>query len=151
MKIEPSRDYSRLIRELRAKDPKLSKELNKAIRKLSNPLRTKVRRAVKALPAKGMSGSTGLRKRVAKGVGRKLTSKKGLRLTTSMPDAKEAALPRGLDFGWRAPFFGDRTRWFDHSVEGSWFIEPLGEEQDKVKREIVSIMDRYARHLRSIS
>lgn len=74
---------------------------------------------------------TGLREEVASGVGvRDITG--GSRVTTSMPDADEAAIPRGFDSAvsfralrgtWRHPLFGDKGQWYRNDNGAfSWFL-----------------------------
>jgi hypothetical protein len=76
---------------------------------------------------------SGLRARVAKGVGlQELTD--GWRVTTSMDAPSEAAIPRGMDqHGWRHPVFGNKDVWV---VEGmtdfSWFMDTMQEGEDVV-------------------
>lgn len=87
---------------------------------------------------------TGLREEVASGVGVRDISG-GSRVTTSMPDADEAAIPRGFDSAvsfralrgtWRHPLFGDKGKWYRNDNGAfSWFLGAFdGADTDGAER-----------------
>lgn len=73
------------------------------------------------------SKHTGLRKEIAGGVSVEETDG-GVRITTSMPQHDEAAIPRGMDAtarGWRHPVWGNRHNWVVQHGGFSWFIDSM--------------------------
>jgi hypothetical protein len=100
----------------------------------------------------GPAGHTGLRSRVAAGVGvRKGLSAKGnayFRIFTSMANVAESPIPRGLDspVGWRHPLFGNKNHWFQsRPVRPGWFTDTVGDSADSIERGIANALDRAER------
>ncbi|MFE6223026.1 hypothetical protein [Streptomyces sp. NPDC057854] len=99
----------------------------------------------------GPSGHTGLRSRVAAGVGvRKGISTKTtayFRIFTQMSNAAELPIPRGLDSpkGWRHPLFGDKSFWFQsRPVKPGWFTDTIADSADEIERAIGNALDKAA-------
>jgi hypothetical protein len=92
---------------------------------------------------------TGLRARLAAGVG--VEEDAGyLRFTTAMPAGQEE-LPRGEDSGvegWRHPVYGTDT-WV-HQTGGSWFREPIGEQQDEILKHMHDTLDQVASQIADV-
>jgi hypothetical protein len=122
-------DLARVARALDEQDRKIPKDAQKEIVEEG---RRRVRMAqtkVQGLPVKRQRHHSrdrrGLRRDVASGV--ELTeTPTGVHVTTSMPRASEAVIPRGMDTrsGWRHPVFGRTSdRWVGRREEYSWFQE----------------------------
>lgn len=91
----------------------------------------KVKAEALTLPAEGRQ-STGLRKRVARGVRLKINrGGDSIRIITTMTDPREAAIPRGLDtpHGWYHPVFG--TEEIVRQPGYGWFREPIVKHRDE--------------------
>lgn len=100
----------------------------------------------------GPAGHTGLRSRVASGVGvRKGISSKGnayFRIFTSMANVAESPIPRGLDSpkGWRHPLFGNKNYWFQsRPTRPGWFTDTVADSADSIERGIANALDRAER------
>lgn len=100
----------------------------------------------------GPAGHTGLRSRVAAGVGsRKGVSTKStayFRIFTSMAKQSESPIPRGLDSpkGWRHPLFGNKDHWYQsRPVQTGWFTDTVSDGADGIERAIGDALDRAER------
>lgn len=101
----------------------------------------------------GPEGHTGMRMRIAQGLGRR-TGWAGsreapfLRVFTSMPEQDEAIIPRGMDRpqGWRHPLFGDKRHWYRSlPVKGGWFSDTFfPESRQIIERNMTSSLERAA-------
>lgn|SRR5690606_4764374 len=158
VEIEVGREVRRVADQLRAVDKTLPTKLRRELRGAAKAGVQRVKREAKALPAKGRRGGTGehphrprqLRRTVARGVRVRASTKTGMRIITAMPDTEQSVIPRGLDSrtrhaggGWRHPVFGNRDVWVAQTG-GSWFLEPLAEEQPQVMRNIRDVLDKAA-------
>lgn len=99
----------------------------------------------------GPAGHTGLRSRVAAGVGyRKGVSSKStafFRIYTDMVNTTELPIPRGLDspVGWRHPLFGNKNYWFQsRPANPGWFTDTISDSADSIERQIADALDRAA-------
>jgi hypothetical protein len=97
----------------------------------------------------GPAGHTGLRGRVAAGVGvRKGVSSKSnayFRIFTSMVNVAESPIPRGLDSpkGWRHPLFGNKNFWYQsRPTKPGWFTDTIADGADSIERAIGNALDR---------
>ncbi|TQN30616.1 hypothetical protein FHX37_0498 [Haloactinospora alba] len=155
LEVEVGREVARVAKELRAVDKKLPTKFRAELRKAGKSGADRVKSEVKSLPVKGVSGGTSahphkrrqLRRRVARGVRVRASTKQGMRIVTAMPEAEQSVIPRGLDSatrhrggGWRHPVFGNRDVWVDQTG-GSWFLEPLGEMQPDVQANVRRVLD----------
>jgi len=125
---------------LREVDETLSEKFKAALEKAARPTLEELRRAALELPAhKGKH--TGLRARIAAGVG-VTTQSKGVRITTSMPPGQEE-LPRGEDNGlrgWRHPVFGNRDVWVQQRG-GSWFKNTIADDRPRFEKSLGAVLD----------
>jgi hypothetical protein len=142
--VRSGREIARAAAALRAIDKKLPTKFRTELRKASKPAVAKVKQTVRKMPVKGTAGSTGLRRRVARGVRVQASTKTGVRIVTSMP-AGEEVLPRGLDSrtsirGWRHPVFGRSGIWV-RQAGGSWFMEPIAEQKPALDRAMQAVLD----------
>jgi hypothetical protein len=85
---------------------------------------------------------TGLRARIAKGVGI-VQIENGVRIVTKMDEYNERYIPRGMDKtgpndGWRHPVFGHRDRWITQtSGEDSWFMDTMHKGEEPLRNRLV--------------
>lgn len=141
---------------LRQIDRSLPGEFRRTIRNKARPYVAEVKSIVRHLPTPQNAGHTGLRRRIARGVRlqAKLTggNAAGVRITTSMANRSEVGLPRGMDSmswrmlggGWFHPVFG-RGREFQKGY--SWFVEPLSNKRDDMRRALADELDEAARYV----
>lgn len=157
VRIEDKGSFRAAAAALKGMDKSLSRELTYVLRKQVQPLMAEQRSAVRALPVSGVSGSTGLRRKVARGVRAKVAVSRmpKLRIITAMPNdgGKNGGLsmawaPRGLESsfgGWRAPLYGNKHRWFPHSMKGpSWFIQPAVRKQPYLQNQVIKTLNATA-------
>ncbi len=139
--------------QLKEMDKSLARELAFVLRKQAQPIVAAQRNAARGIPVTGVSGSTGLRRKVGGGVRVKVRAvrRPDMRIVTTMRDSKLAFAPRGLDTefsGWRAPLFGDHRRWYQHRMSGpSWFMGPAAQAQPKLRAEIVKTLNSTAEEI----
>ncbi|GAB3117822.1 hypothetical protein GCM10027160_28940 [Streptomyces calidiresistens] len=143
MELEMGREITRVAERLRETDRKLPTRLRAELRKAARPAAAAAKAAVRRMPVKGR-GSTGLRRRVARGVRIQASTKIGMRIVTAMPTGEEL-LPRGLDSqgrdgGWRHPLFGNKEEWV-HQKGGSWFMRPISDQMPTVRRNISKVIE----------
>ncbi|MFJ9848572.1 hypothetical protein [Streptomyces sp. NPDC101150] len=140
-------EFRRVVMALREMDASLPKELRKELRQAARPLAQRAKDRVRSIPTRGR-GHTGLRARVARGVGIRAAVGRNpaVKITTSMTNPDEAAIPRGLDSprGWRHPVFGNRNKWVSQHTYGPWFMETMREGGDDIKRDVKQVMDEAA-------
>ena len=140
-------NINRVVSNLRATDKTLPRKLTALIHKQARRVIQKQKATLHGLPVSHVSGSTGLRRKVAGGV--RLRGGTGrsarLRIITSVPDNSLGFAPRGLDTrfgGWRAPLFGDKHKWYQHNMSGpSWFIGPAEKAQAPLQAQIVRLLN----------
>jgi hypothetical protein len=96
----------------------------------------------------GPTRSTGLRGRVAAGVGvRKGVSTKStayFRIFTSMANQSESPIPRGMDSpkGWRHPLWGNKNHWFQsRPTRTGWFTDTVSDSADEIERAVARALD----------
>jgi hypothetical protein len=135
------RDLNRRLRH--AGDKGLTKELRKAVRLAAKPGRDAAKLAARSIKAKGPR-STGLRKRMATGIGIKATGTQ-VRIVTRMPKGWMTRVPRGFEFGkgWRHPLFANRDYWFA-GPKDPWFIGAIAKTAPQARVEMKTAMDRVA-------
>jgi hypothetical protein len=138
-------EWKRVAAALNAQDKSLGDKFRREVREASDVLAARARRAVLNIPTTGAK-HTGLRGRVAKGVGTKITGS-GVQITTSMDDRDEINLPAYLDSqrGWRHPVYGNRDVWVRQTTGGSWFRETISSGRDDVEDRLSDVMDDAAR------
>ncbi|WP_304452911.1 hypothetical protein [Nocardiopsis sp. YSL2] len=161
LEFELGREVTRVAAKLRDVDAKLPTKLRSKLRKAAGVGVKRVKGEVRRMPVSGRHGSTGLRRRVARGVRARASTKSGMRIVTSMPESAESIIPRGLDSrtrhadgGWRHPVFAPkgtpRTEWtWVDQKGGDWFVRPLSEMQPQVTAEIRKVLDEAAAEVAS--
>jgi len=144
--IQAGPEFKRVAVTLRSVDRALPGELRKRLKDGVQPLVREAKAKVLGLPVQGHAGSTGLRRRVARGVGVKAgVSRSGsFRVTTSMANPDEVAIPRGLDSprGWRHPVFGNRDNWVtQRALEPGWFTETMVSGRDDIEQSLTDALE----------
>lgn len=104
----------------------LPDQIRKEVRQVAQRLALIAKRRALEEPTHGPK-HTGLRAQVSAGVSVSDTET-GAKITTSMPQADEAVIPRGFDDGargWRHPVFGNRNNWVTQRGAFSWFMDSM--------------------------
>lgn len=143
--IDTGPEWRRVDAALKSVDATLSEKFRNELRDAAGVLARRAQQEVMRIPATTGQHS-GLRARVAKGVGVKAT-KAGVQVTTSMNYKDERNLPAYLDnrAGWRHPVFGNTSVWVYQGTGGSWFRETLEGGQDMIADRLERIFDDAAR------
>lgn len=143
-------EFRRVAVALREVDAAFPGQLRRELRQSVRPLVARAKARVRAIPVHGAK-HTGLRRRVAAGVGVRvsLSRSPGITITTSMKDPSEAIIPRGMDRqqGWRHPVFGDKDHWVTQRTGGSWFRETLANGRGEIEDDLGRVMDRAAQRI----
>lgn len=119
-------------------DANLPVEFQRTIREHADALAEQARQKAEEEPAHG-TRHTGLRDAVAAGVDVQDTPT-GVKVTTSMPEQDEAAIPRGFDDpvkGWRHPVFGRANSWVQQTGAFSWFTDTMAAGSDDIRDGLV--------------
>lgn len=145
VRITTGPEWKRVAAALDAEDKALGDKFRREVREAADRLAVRAQAAVMRIPTTGTK-HTGLRGRVAKGVGTKITAS-GVDITTSMNDQDETNLPAYLDAqtGWRHPVYGDRDVWVRQDTGGSWFRATIESGRDDVEDRLSEVMDDAAR------
>jgi hypothetical protein len=138
-------EWKRVDRALRAVDERLSYEFRAELRDAADVLARRAQHEVMNIPTYTANHS-GLRARVAKGVGVKMAAG-GVNITASMNYKDERNLPAYLDAqsGWRHPVFGNRSVWVSQETGGSWFRETIASGDDMIGNRFEDIFERAVR------
>ncbi|GGM55474.1 hypothetical protein GCM10012275_28240 [Longimycelium tulufanense] len=142
----PGKEFKTVVAAMKEIDKSLPKQLRRQLREAVKPLAEQARANVRAIPTHG-DKTTGLREKVARGVGIRTSTRNLVRVTTRMPQKNMAVIPRGLDTesGWRHPVFGDKNVWVQQKTGGSWFREEIAEGRDEVAEELQEVLDNAAK------
>ncbi|MGW2206754.1 hypothetical protein [Streptomyces sp. NPDC001774] len=145
LRVEKGPEWERVIAALRHAETAIPADVDEGTGDSTEGLAEKAAHEVTTVDIPGHSGkSTGLRARVAAGV--EVVGESGrYTVTTSMPEADEAMLPRGLDSGpsggWRHPVFG-RSNVFQRGSQ--WFIGTIGSGGDDIERRLHNVLESAA-------
>lgn len=95
------------------------------------------------------TGHTGLRARVAAGVGVRAGIGRNpyLRVYTQMANPNEAGIPRGLDSssGWRHPVFGNKEVWVRQMpTNPGWFTDTFSDGKGQFQDAIEKVLEHAA-------
>jgi hypothetical protein len=140
-------EWKRVEQALRRVDANAANDFTHRLRAGAEELADKTRKAVMQIPTYGIK-HTGLRGRVAQGVGVKITGS-GVQVTASMNQQDERNIPAYLDArdGWRHPVFGNRSVWVHQSTGGSWFSEVIQDGQPELERRLTDVWEDAARFI----
>jgi hypothetical protein len=142
-------EFKRVEAALAKADAEFPKRFERRIKQLAEPLAAAAASRVLSLPTPSNAGHTGLRSRVAAGVGVRANQRAGVRITTSMADPSERAIPRGLDNGprgWRHPVFGNRANWVTQPGY-SWFLETMQDSRRAFERGLTDVIEEAAQDI----
>lgn len=148
------RQIQALSAAFKASEPKLRRDMMKALRKTAEPIKTDQQRTVGSGSLSGRIARTVTIQ--ARGTGRYT----GVNIRASgakMGKGSERKLPRYTDRGsWRHPVFPDpkkdRDDWnwvSQDSWAPGWFLDTGRQHHDDVVREIARVVDQYVRYLAS--
>ena len=142
-------EWKRTAAQLRVVENRLpgwtEREMQDAIR----PVVAKAKAAVRRVDVEGgPAGTTGLRRRIAAGVGfrKGISSKAGAYFTiySGVNNPAERPIPKGLDqaSGWRHPLFGNRDYWYQsRPVKPGWFTDTIQDGDRDIERAIARALD----------
>jgi hypothetical protein len=146
-------EWPATVAALRAIDERLPEWINDA---MEGPVRAAAMRAQAAVMrvevAGGPTHSTGMRARVAAGVGvrvgpTRMRNGSYFRIYTSMREPDEAIIPRGLDrtAGWRHPLWGNKNYWYtSRPTRPGWFTDTIADSNDEIEEGITRALERAA-------
>jgi hypothetical protein len=128
--VDGTDDLTRVVAALGEIAKYIPKDIDDKIEDVAVQLAEKAGRKVQAVRMRtpGNERSTGLRRRIARGIGVHPFIEGGYRITTSMPDSDEAIIPRGFDSpakGFRHPVFGNKQNWVSQTPADGWFRETV--------------------------
>lgn len=140
-------EWKRIADELARQDSTLGARFRNELRRAADQLAVRAEAAVMRIPTHTGQHS-GLRARVAKGVGTKITGA-GVQITTSMDDRSEVNLPAYLDnqTGWRHPVFGNRHNWVRQETGGSWFRATIERGQPEIEDRLHDVFEDASRSI----
>lgn len=144
-RVTAGREFQEVANRLREIDATLPTRFRREIRNAVKPYVQRTKANARALPTPANAGTTGLRRRVARGVSvqAKVGRRPGLRVVTRMANPDEAMIPRGLDSGvkgWRHPVYGNREVWV-RQPGFSWFRETLAESRPEIQHALTEVLE----------
>lgn len=140
-------EWKRVMAALTRADAEMAGNLKDEIKDVSEKLADVARGRVRTLPTPRNAGHTGLRAKVAEGV-RVVDRGDGVRVITSMPNASEGVIPRGLDRlkGWRHPLFGDKSSWFSNPGY-DWFLSTFSDGERLYENRLDHVLNQAAQDI----
>lgn len=137
-------EWKRVADALRIENERLADRFTAALRDEADKLASRAQAAVMRIPVHTGQHS-GLRARVAKGVGTKILGT-GVSITASMNDKDEINIPAYLDArdGWRHPVYGNRHNWVRQMTGGSWFRDTIARGQPEIEDRMNEIFQNAA-------
>jgi hypothetical protein len=138
-------EWKRVADTLAAQNAMLGDRFRSELRDAADELARRAQANVMQIPVHTGQHS-GLRARVARGVGTKIT-KSGVQITTSMNEQDEINLPAYLDSqsGWRHPVYGNRHVWVRQMTGGSWFRATIEHGQPMIQDRLEEVFENAAR------
>lgn len=144
-------EWRTTVEALRAVDKELPRWLRDEMKDSIDGLVDEAQSRVESVGIVGgpHTGHTGLRARVAAGVGVRsgLGRNPYLRVYTQMANPSEAGIPRGLDSasGWRHPVFGNKSVWVrEMPTRSGWFTDTFSDAQGKVENALERALEQAA-------
>lgn len=140
-RIDPGPEFDRVVAALARVEATMPEKFRDEVEKAAVPLAEKARNKVRAIPTHGKK-HTGMRERIAQGVGIKTGGAAFVRITTSMSDPQERTMPRNFDDrdGWRHPVFGT-DNWVHQSTGGNWFINTMQDGQAPLEKSLTKVLE----------
>jgi hypothetical protein len=152
-------EWDRAINALRVIDDQIPRWLEEQMEDEIVLAENRARATVSVMEVRGgPAGHTGMRARVASGVGHRKgidsKNKAYFRIYTSMAERDEVIIPRGLDrvAGWRHPLFGDKKHWYNEGpVRPGWFTDTIADSRDEISRALQRALERAAQFVDNVS
>jgi hypothetical protein len=132
---------------LRQVDKKLPGRMRLLLRRIAQPIMREQRKLIRRMPVKGTSGTTGLRKEIARGVRLRLRTGKSpiMRIMTSIVRKKGGILPRGLDTFFPDFRGGPKNNFHMQNGYGtSWFMGPPADAQRDAENQVRKVLSMTA-------
>lgn len=147
------KDLKTIGKELRGQDNKaIRSRFRRELRAAAKPMVPAVRSSIAAIPVKGTSGSTGLRRRLSKAVTLRVKTVGRnaqvsiLMSTAKMPDHQKAlpAYMEGTKSPWRHPLFGNDDDWKEQPAHPYFFpvVRKLGPASKVAVNKVVHDIER---------
>lgn len=136
---------------LRKVDKDLPGRVRLLLRRVAQPIMKDQRKAIRRMPVKGTSGSTGLRREIGRNIRLQLRTGKQprMRIRTFIERKKGGILPRGLDTFFGGFRGGPKSHPHHQTGYGpSWFIGPPAQHQAMAEREVRKILIMSANQIR---
>lgn len=146
-------EWEATILALRTADGEIPRWIREEMEEAIKPAAERAKAAVMRVEVQGgPEGHTGLRGRVAAGVGVRVgptRTRNGayFRVYTSMAERDESPIPRGMDrmHGWRHPLFGNKRYWYtSRPVHPGWFTDTIADSRDEIAEGIQDALERAA-------
>jgi hypothetical protein len=153
-------EWAATVQALRAVDSRLPAWIEEEMEEAVRPAALRAQRAVMTVDVQGgPAGHTGMRARVAEGVGVRVGPTRNrngayFRIYTTMREQDEVIIPRGLDrpSGWRHPLFGNKNYWYQsRPTRPGWFTDTIADSRDDIARNIQDALERAAELIDSAS
>jgi len=153
-------EWPATVAALRVADERLPNWINDV---MEAPVRAAAMRAQAAVMRVDVQGgpthSTGMRARVAAGVGvrvgpTRMRNGSSFRINTTMREQDEVIIPRGLDraAGWRHPLWGNKNHWYvSRPTRPGWFTDTIADSGDEIEEGITRALERAASLIDSAS
>lgn len=145
-------DLAAVSRKLRKMDDKeIAKRFRKELRATAAPMVPAVRKSIDAIPVKGTSGSTGLRRRLKKAVTLRVrtagrNAQVSILMSTAKMPAGEKSLPAMMEGTkrWRHPVFGNEDVWVSQPSHAFFFpvVRKLGPASRLAAARVVKGIER---------
>ena len=149
LEVEGSEQLSRAVAALADVGKYIPLDIKDKINDAAVDLAEKAARRVQAVKMQkpGYEVSTGLRRRIARGIGVKRLKAGDYtvhRVTTSMLDSDEAIIPRGFDSpakGFRHPVFGNKNKWVRQLPANGWFRDTMDDSARIIPPKLEDILE----------
>jgi hypothetical protein len=154
--VDGRRNFNDFARALGKANRQIPKRVDAIIKKGAKELAKEA--AAKVLTEPSLQGkSTGLRRKIAKGVGTIPVDngiRQGHRVITKMPSEEEKFLPRGFDGdrGFAHPVFSrpDReTKWVRQRLPFSWFMDTMQDARPRLTPRIHDMLEDVADEIKN--
>ena len=152
IRLHTGRDLARISRELRRMDDaEIKRRFRRELRAAGAPMVPAVRASIAAIPVKGTSGSTGLRRRLQRATRlmvRTSGRQAGVRVIVDpkrMPDHQKS-LPQMMEGvrPWRHPVYGNREVWRSQESHAYFFpvVDRMGAASRVAANRVIKSIER---------
>lgn len=148
LRVSGLEDFDRAASSIEYVEREFPKWVRRDIEDSANSIKDNARRRIMEEATHGLK-HTGLRASIAAGVSVVSVSDdtgSGSAVVTTVPNANEAPIPRGFDFGlqargWRHPVFGNKKKWVSQRGDISWFSDSVNEEKPILEEKVKGAME----------